>query len=88
MLHAGLFGLYFVLVVMGAFAAVALVLAAAGLFGVQSQLVTQRTRTHGDREIHRGPFANVLVGRLDTAIYLFVRADSKPTIVWSLGVNW
>lgn len=39
----------FVLTVMGAFAAVALVLTAAGLFGVLSQLVAQRTREIGIR---------------------------------------
>jgi hypothetical protein len=52
-------------------------------------MVTQRTRAYeSDREIQRGPFANVTIGRLDTAVYVFNPDDSDPTIALSIGVSF
>jgi hypothetical protein len=60
--------------------------AIAPLRWLRAGLVTQRTRAYvSDRKIQRGPFVNVLVGRLDAATYLFIAPDSRPTAVLSLG---
>jgi hypothetical protein len=49
-------------------------------------LVTQRTRAYATaRDIQRGPFVNATFDRIDAAAYVFVRGDSKPTFVLSVG---
>ena len=49
-------------------------------------MVTQRTRAYdSDRAIQRGPFANATFGPVDSAVYVFLSASSKPVVVLSFG---
>ena len=49
-------------------------------------MATQRTRAYaGGRAIQRGPFVNVTLGPIDSAIYVFLSSSSKPVVVLSFG---
>ena len=61
-------------------------LAVAPLDWLRVGMVTQRTRAYAtDRELQRGPFVNATFKRIDTAAYVFIRGDSRPTVVLSIG---
>lgn len=53
---------------------------------LRAGLVTQRTRVRAtDREIQRGPFVSLMVGRLDVGAYLLDSSERSPTVALSFG---
>lgn len=53
---------------------------------LRTGMVTQRTRAYASgRAIQRGPFVNVTFGPIESAVYVFLSASSKPVVVLSFG---
>jgi hypothetical protein len=59
------------------------------LEGLRFGLAAQRTRAYGgDRDIQRGPFAQVILGPLTVGGYWFNPGSSEQVLVGMLGLSW